>query len=76
LKTSFDDLKEDAIAKLQEHIKHCLQNDNEAENWIKKGLTFVSDDSCPFCGQDLTSVKELIGTYQAYFNQEYIEFRI
>jgi wobble nucleotide-excising tRNase len=74
LKTSFDDLKEDAIAKLQEHIKHCLQNDNEAENWIKKGLTFVSDDSCPFCGQDLTSVKELIGTYQAYFNQEYIEF--
>ena len=74
LKTSFDDLKEEAIAKLQEHIKHCLQNDNEAENWIKKGLTFVGDDSCPFCGQDLTSAKELIGTYQAYFNQEYIEF--
>ncbi|MDO9566534.1 MAG: AAA family ATPase [Candidatus Desulfaltia sp.] len=74
LKTSFDDLKEEAIAKLQEHIKHCLQNDNEAEIWIKKGLTFVSDDSCPFCGQDLTSAKELIGTYQAYFNQEYIEF--
>jgi wobble nucleotide-excising tRNase len=74
LKTSFDDLKEEAIVKLQEHIKYCLQNDNEAENWIKKGLTFVSDDSCPFCGQDLTSAKELIGTYQAYFNQEYIEF--
>jgi len=74
LKTSFDDLKEEAIAKLQEHIKHCLQNDNEAENWIKKGLTFVSDDSCPFCGQDLTSAKELIGTYQAYFNQAYMEF--
>jgi len=74
LKTSFDDLEEEAIAKLQEHIKHCLQNDNEAENWIKKGLTFVSDGSCPFCGQDLTSAKELIGTYQAYFNQEYMEF--
>jgi wobble nucleotide-excising tRNase len=74
LKTSFDDLKEEAIAKLQEHIKHCLQNDNEAETWIKKGLTFVSDDSCPFCGQDLTSAKELIGTYHAYFNKEYIEF--
>ncbi len=74
LKTSFDDLKEEAIAKLQEHIKHCLQNDNEAENWIKKGLTFVSNDSCPFCGQDLTKAKELIGTYQAYFNQEYIAF--
>jgi len=74
LKTSFDNLKEEAIAKLQKHIKHCLQHDNEAENWIKKGLTFVSDDSCPFCGQDLTSAKELIGTYQAYFNQEYIKF--
>jgi len=74
LKTSFDDLKEDAIAKLQEHIKHCLQNDNEAKNWIKKGLTFVSDDSCPFCGQDLTNAKELIDTYHSYFNQEYIDF--
>ena len=74
LKTSFDDLKEEAIAKLQEHIKYCLQNDNEAENWIKKGLTFVNDNSCPFCGQDLTKAKELIGTYQAYFNQEYIDF--
>ena len=74
LKTSFDGLKEGAIAKLQEHIKHCLQNDNEAENWIKKGLTFVIDDSCPFCGQDLTNAKELIDTYHSYFNQEYIDF--
>ena len=67
LKTSFDDLKEEAIAKLQEHIKHCLQNDNEAENWIKKGLTFVSNDSCPFCGQDLTKAKELISYLPGIF---------
>lgn len=51
LNTPFDDLKEEAIKKLQEHIKFNLKNDKNAENWIKQGLPFIDTDICPFCGQ-------------------------
>lgn len=71
---SFDNLKEEAIEKLHKHIKQNLKNDNEAENWIKKGISYINDNNCPFCGQDLTKTRELIGAYQSYFNEEYITF--
>lgn len=40
------------------------------EEWISKGQSFVSDDSCPFCGQDVAG-NNLLRAYQSYFNKEY-----
>lgn len=74
LGTSFDNLKEEAIEKLHSHIKQNLKDDNEAENWIKKGISYIYNNNCPFCGQDLIKTKKLIGAYQSYFNEEYISF--
>lgn len=75
---SFKSLKEDAVQKLQNHIQSNFKNIGDAENWIKQGLdisNFNSNDAqCPFCGQDLKTVQDLIDVYQTYFNEEYIQY--
>ena len=74
LETSFDKLSESAVKMLQDHIKKHLNNNSEAENWIKEGLPYVNTNTCPFCGQSLDSVKDLIQSYQSFFNKEYTDF--
>ncbi len=77
---SFDSLKEDAVSKLQNHINSNFTNLENAESWIKQGLEIrkhcEDDANCPFCGQDLKNVVDLIDAYQEYFNEEYTRFII
>jgi len=68
LGTTLDDISEAAESTVREHISHCM--DEEGENWIESGLSYMRDDSCPFCGQDLED-RDLIGAYQDYFSDEY-----
>ncbi|MGD9488165.1 MAG: AAA family ATPase [Calditrichaceae bacterium] len=75
---SFESLKEEAVLKLQNHIHSNFKNIEDAEFWIKQGLDIsnfnIDDAQCPFCGQDLKTVQDLIGVYQTYFNEEYIQY--
>lgn len=73
-------LHENAISRVQEHIKLRLCNNEEAEEWLHKGLlisniiNIPSEKFCPFCGQSLSSSLDLINIYTQYFDAEYASF--
>lgn len=73
LKTSLSDIDTEAEVKVKEHIERHSQAG--FEGWLSQGSDFSSDDGhCPFCHQD-TSGLDLIDSYKAYFNREYIELK-
>jgi len=78
LLTSFQSIKEQAIVKLNSHIRSCFDDTEKAEKWIREGLEISNDNLenslCPFCGQPLINSKDLIETYQSYFDIEYSKF--
>jgi wobble nucleotide-excising tRNase len=65
---TIDDVAADAEQRLREHLKRCRIED---ESWLQKGLGFVHDETCPFCGQSLAGVRELIAAYRAVFSDTY-----
>lgn len=75
---NFESIKESALLKLNEHIEINFSNKEEAETWLEKGLNISNikneNDNCPFCGQDLQKVKNLIELYQSLFTKEYSEY--
>ena len=62
------DVSEGAESKVEEHLSQCM--DGGDEEWIKTGMSFLQDEECPFCGQDLKGV-DLIEAYRGYFSEEY-----
>ncbi|MBI1931193.1 MAG: AAA family ATPase [Ignavibacteriales bacterium] len=75
---NFESIKESSLLKLNEHIEINFSNKEEAETWLEKGLKISNikneNDNCPFCGQDLEKVRNLIELYQSLFNKEYSEY--
>ncbi|AWN44566.1 AAA family ATPase [Methylobacterium durans] len=65
------DLEAEAASRVRAHIK-TLGVGGEA--WIADGVSLISDDSCPFCAQDLT-LSPVIVHYQAYFSENYQELK-
>jgi wobble nucleotide-excising tRNase len=65
---SITTIKEEYLKKFNDHKNHL--NIEEAEDWLKQGLTAIKENSCPFCLQSLDSV-EIIEAYNQYFNEEY-----
>lgn len=57
-----------AAESVQKHINQCM--DNKGENWLKQGMGYVKDESCPFCGQSLVS-NVLFTAYNGYFSEAY-----
>ncbi len=76
LKSNFDEIDEQTMKDVDSHIHHHFQKTENAENWIKEGLDWRKEDStgCPFCGQSLEGVEELMKAYRSYFNEKYKEF--
>lgn len=72
LTTTLDDISESAESKVSEHISHCM--DERGEEWVETGLSYLQDDECPFCGQDLQGV-DLIEAYRDYFSEEYADLK-
>lgn len=67
LKT-LEDVAANAEKLTREHITRCM--DKQGEAWVSKGLTYIKDDRCPFCGQALAGV-DLIKAYRAFFGTAY-----
>ncbi len=67
LKT-LEDVAANAEKLTREHIARCM--DKQGEAWVGKGLTYIKDDRCPFCGQPLPGV-ELVKAYRAFFSAGY-----
>ena len=74
LSTSFENLEEEVIGRLRAHVRDNLRDNPNGEDWIRQGLPFANSGNCPFCGQNLESAGELIGTYRHYFSKEYTDF--
>lgn len=74
---NYENIKEEALKKIDNHIKNNFNSVNGAENWIKQGLSNCKDKeegSCVFCGQNLNNAKDLINAYDSYFDDEYKKF--
>lgn len=69
LTKTIEDIAADAEQKLAEHlVAHGMITDGAA--WIAEGLAHASDDSCPFCGQDIKGLS-LISAYRTVFSASY-----
>ena len=72
----YGDITKEALENISAHIRKCIKGDEEKANkWLADGtVSFLKDDDCPFCGQELKNVSELIDSYKKSFNTKYEEF--
>ena len=70
LQATLPDLQSTALNAVTDHVKFLA--DSHAEEWVSKGIELSKEqDSCPFCGQDLSG-STLLTHYQVYFSETYI----
>ena len=77
LQKDYSEIKDDILEKLKQHLESHFSNQDDAENWLRKGISYCKDQTtgnCPFCGQNLSTAKELINIYHLYFNEAYKNF--
>lgn len=67
-----EDVSQDAEALVHEHLK--LHTERAGETWLTKGLDYLKDDTCPFCGQPILGNK-LIDAYRIYFGASYLALK-
>lgn len=72
LAKSLPDVSSDAEAKTKEHISKLLGEGGE--DWLRKGVDFIKDDSCPFCAQSISGV-EIIESFKDFFDESYNTLR-
>ena len=53
-----------------EHITQNIKDRNHAKDFIRQGLDLMQVN-CPFCGQDLKGVTEIIQSYKEFFNDSF-----
>ena len=69
LSKTIESIAIDAEQQVADHIR--AHNMIEAgEPWLGKGLAYMAEDNCPFCGQSLEGIA-LIDAYKAYFSEAY-----
>jgi wobble nucleotide-excising tRNase len=55
--------------------KHIAEHMGEAgESWINDGMTYLADERCPFCTQDVKHVP-LVAAYRAHFSEQYVALK-
>ena len=72
LATELDDVSTAAEATVQAHLQAHL--DDAGEAWLAQGLPYTHDNTCPFCGEDLTG-GNLLKAYRSYFSQGYQQLK-
>ncbi len=66
---TLEDVSRDAEHIVREHItSHGMSEDGE--KWIATGLSHVTSEVCPFCGQSIRDIN-LLAAYRAFFNESY-----
>lgn len=56
------------------HIEKNISDKNRAKQFIKQGLDLIQAD-CPFCGQDLKTVADLLEAYREFFDDAFRTFQ-
>jgi wobble nucleotide-excising tRNase len=63
------DVSADAEKRLREHVvSHNMHDKGEA--WISQGLGYLTDETCPYCGQGVKGLP-LIEAYTQFFSDAY-----
>lgn len=74
LKRDYKEVTTTALEKIKTHLQTHVAGDG-GQSWIAQGVTrHKQGDDCPFCGQSLAEVKDLINAYGNYFNDDYKNF--
>lgn len=75
LQKSLVSISKEALQKVQKHINELSKVIQlNSELWLYQGLKIIEKNNgnkCPLCQQDLKKSKEIIKSYQQYFNNEY-----
>lgn len=69
LSTTIEGLSVTAQQKIEAHFKKHNMEDGGAK-WIRQGINFTANDTCPFCGLDL-SKSDLPSLYARFFSEAY-----
>ncbi|HUS44495.1 MAG TPA: AAA family ATPase [Phycisphaerae bacterium] len=72
LRKTLEDVARDAEERVKQQVQQCMDRDGEA--WLSKGLHYVKDEACPFCGQSVKG-NELVSAYRDYFRESYQDFK-
>ena len=74
LTRSIEGVATEARMHVHRHIASHAKPNNVATNshevWLESGLSFSSEESCPFCGQDLVN-RTLLDHYSSYFSKTF-----
>lgn len=71
LNSEFNNISDDALEKVTEHISSNFLDSEIAEDWLQTGNKNIKNNNCSFCGQNLSSVQILVDSYNQLFNEEY-----
>ncbi len=63
-----DDISSDVESHIRQHISE--ETNNATEDWLSQGVSYIKDDSCPFCNLSIKS-NELVEYYKKYFGESY-----
>jgi wobble nucleotide-excising tRNase len=66
---TFRTITESAEREVSEQLKRHGMG-STGESWLREGLRYIADDSCPFCGQPIEGLS-LIQAYNDFFSREY-----
>ena len=67
------DIDSNLEEKIKDHIKTCWGSDSEDVDFLNMGVKKISEEKnlCPFCGQDLENVSDLVSDMKNYFGEVY-----
>ena len=73
LDKDYTSIIDEVLNLVESHIKHKVRNgDDDSKKWIAEGATsYLNFEDCPFCGQSLKSVSELMQAYNDAFDNQY-----
>jgi wobble nucleotide-excising tRNase len=73
LAKTFANVSQAATTRVAEHVaQHRMEGRGEA--WLTQGLSFITDDTCPFCTQNLAPAN-IVPIYTELFGPEYRALR-
>jgi len=65
---------DEAEKRVLAHIDRNIKNKDQAKDFIRQGLDLLKVD-CPFCGQQLKPVADLLSAYRNYFDDAFRRFQ-
>ncbi|MDP2207785.1 MAG: AAA family ATPase [Bacteroidota bacterium] len=68
LQRTVESVSIEAMEMVKAHIASCM--DENGESWLRDGIPYIKNESCPFCNQSLKSIA-LVEAYRGYFGDAY-----